>query len=154
MYIGLAKISRVHSPIRCADNLLQTEILSYRLQINLDRMKAAKEVMTLVLFAVSATAAPLLTTANKPSLGLIFSRESVNDCGDSSFTNQSSPGSPLVDDCMTITTNIADGGLWTVIAPGSRQLVQYGTCAFGVSVNSGRTHSISIGKAWSARRVL
>ncbi|KAF9033626.1 Ecp2 effector protein, partial [Panaeolus papilionaceus] len=56
----------------------------------------------------------------------------VNRCGDSTFINQSSGGSPLVDDCLRITENIANDGEWTTTVFGHRQLVQHGTCAFGV----------------------
>jgi hypothetical protein len=34
-------------------------------------------------------------------------RNSVNDCGDSTFENQSSNGSPLIVDCQRIASNIA-----------------------------------------------
>lgn len=42
----------------------------------------------------------------------ILARASINDCGDSSFINQSSGGSPKVSDCQQITRNIAGGGTW------------------------------------------
>jgi hypothetical protein len=59
-------------------------------------------------------------------------RKSVNDCGDSTFINQSSGGSPNIGDCQGIAKNIAGGGTWTVGAGGEQhQLVQLGTCAFG-----------------------
>ncbi|KAH7129015.1 putative necrosis-inducing factor-domain-containing protein [Dactylonectria macrodidyma] len=59
-------------------------------------------------------------------------RASINDCGDSTFINQSSGGSPTVNDCRQIAYNIRNGGTWTVGAGGEHhQLVQYGTCAFG-----------------------
>ncbi|KAF9054908.1 Ecp2 effector protein, partial [Panaeolus papilionaceus] len=57
---------------------------------------------------------------------------SINDCGDSSFDNKSSGGSPRVDDCLQIARNIAGGGTWTVALIGHHQLVEFGTCAFGV----------------------
>ncbi|PPR05583.1 hypothetical protein CVT24_002784 [Panaeolus cyanescens] len=59
-------------------------------------------------------------------------RDWINNCGDSTFINQSSPGSPLVADCQRIAQNIAGGGTWHVALIGHHQLVQYGTCAFGV----------------------
>ncbi|KAJ5288624.1 necrosis-inducing factor-domain-containing protein [Penicillium angulare] len=59
---------------------------------------------------------------------------SVNDCGDSTFINQSSGGSPKISDCQQIATNIANGGTWSVESNGAQnQLVQYGTCALGVT---------------------
>ncbi|KAL2820977.1 putative necrosis-inducing factor-domain-containing protein [Aspergillus cavernicola] len=58
--------------------------------------------------------------------------DSINDCGDSSFDNNSSGGSPEVSDCQQIAANIAGGGSWTLDGSSvQRQLVQYGTCAFG-----------------------
>lgn len=58
---------------------------------------------------------------------------SINDCGDSSFTDESSSGSPRIVDCQQIQANIAGGGTWTTLADGTpRQLVSYGTCAFNV----------------------
>ncbi|PPR01772.1 hypothetical protein CVT24_001812 [Panaeolus cyanescens] len=59
-------------------------------------------------------------------------RAMINNCGASTFINQSSPGSPFVSDCRQIATNIAGGGTWSVALIGHHQLVQYGTCAFGV----------------------
>ncbi|OJJ46519.1 hypothetical protein ASPZODRAFT_132589 [Penicilliopsis zonata CBS 506.65] len=56
----------------------------------------------------------------------------INDCGDSSFDNETSGGSPKVSDCQKIASNIAGGGSWYLDdSTTQRQLVQYGTCAFG-----------------------
>ncbi|KAK4120926.1 hypothetical protein N657DRAFT_559257, partial [Parathielavia appendiculata] len=55
-----------------------------------------------------------------------------NDCGDSTFINQSSGGSPLVADCWRLHDNIAGDGTWTVWTS-QRTIATYGTCAFGVS---------------------
>jgi len=57
-----------------------------------------------------------------------------NECGDSTFENQISAASPLIDDCLRIATNIGKGGKWEVesTAKDQHQLVQYGTCALGV----------------------
>lgn len=60
----------------------------------------------------------------------------VNDCGDSSFINQSTGGSPLISDCQQITRNIAGSGTWPVAAGAQRQLVQYGTCALGAQLSN------------------
>jgi hypothetical protein len=58
-------------------------------------------------------------------------RDSINDCEDSSFVNQSSGGSPTVSDCQQIAINIAGGGTWSVGLGGEhRQLASYGTCVF------------------------
>ncbi|KAB5511229.1 Ecp2 effector protein, partial [Coniochaeta sp. 2T2.1] len=55
-------------------------------------------------------------------------------CGDSSFHDSTSPDRPTISDCLVIAKNIASGGHWEVEAFGSdvHQLVQFGTCAFGV----------------------
>jgi hypothetical protein len=68
-----------------------------------------------------------------PNSAVIYKRNSINDCGDSSFTDESSSASPAVADCLQIAENIAGGGTWTVFPPFQHQLVQYGTCAFGVT---------------------
>lgn len=62
---------------------------------------------------------------------------SVNDCGASTFINQSSGGSPAVTDCQQIATNIAGGGTWTATIDIQRTLVSYGTCNLGVTVTTG-----------------
>ncbi|KAF9769179.1 hypothetical protein IL306_013420 [Fusarium sp. DS 682] len=72
--------------------------------------------------------------------------KSVNDCGDSTFENHSSAGSPLVKDCQQIARNIAGGGTWTVGAGGEHhQLLQYGTCAFGAQGAEGNMNAAYIG---------
>jgi hypothetical protein len=38
---------------------------------------------------------------------ILEARKSVNDCGDSTFVNQSSGGSPQISDCQQIARNIA-----------------------------------------------
>ncbi|KAK3689001.1 putative necrosis-inducing factor-domain-containing protein [Podospora appendiculata] len=56
----------------------------------------------------------------------------VKQCGDSTFTDQTSAASPLAADCLQIAANIVDEGTWTVFDGFRHQLVQYGTCAFSV----------------------
>lgn len=61
---------------------------------------------------------------------------SPNDCGTSTFTDAISDASPLVTDCQQIVANIAGtDGSWEVEAAVGKQhqLVQSGTCAFGVT---------------------
>jgi hypothetical protein len=57
-------------------------------------------------------------------------------CGDSTFENQTSDGSPLVEDCLTIIKNIQDDAStdYTTLVGGTpqRRIVDFGTCAFGV----------------------
>lgn len=62
---------------------------------------------------------------------------SINDCGDSTFVNQSSGGSPKVPDCQQLAKNINGGGTWTIWPTGQHQLAQYGTCAFGAETDAG-----------------
>ncbi|KAF7556019.1 hypothetical protein G7Z17_g1692 [Cylindrodendrum hubeiense] len=59
-----------------------------------------------------------------------------DECGDSTFENESSDASPSVDDCKHIIQNIqGDGGTsWSIQVVGKhqRKIAHYGTCAFGV----------------------
>jgi GH18 family chitinase len=59
-----------------------------------------------------------------------------DDCGDSSFENQTSGASPDVEDCLAIIKNIeGDGGTeWTtqVVGKNQRKIASAGSCAFGV----------------------
>ncbi|GBF66809.1 hypothetical protein TMEN_9530 [Trichophyton mentagrophytes] len=58
-----------------------------------------------------------------------------DECESSTFEDQTNGGSPLVSDCMTIIKNIeGTDGQWTtqVVGKNQRQLVDYGTCKFGV----------------------
>ncbi|KAF9054896.1 putative necrosis-inducing factor-domain-containing protein, partial [Panaeolus papilionaceus] len=63
---------------------------------------------------------------------ILDSGRGINNCGDSSFINQTSGGSPTVADCRQLAANIAGDGTWTVELLEHHQLAQYGTCAFGV----------------------
>lgn len=55
-------------------------------------------------------------------------------CGDSTFVDQTSGASPKSSDCLQIAKNIGKGGTWDVeaIVSNHHQLLQYGTCVFGV----------------------
>ncbi|GFF22633.1 hypothetical protein IFM61606_08574 [Aspergillus udagawae] len=107
-------------------------------------MQLLKSVTALGLFLTAAVeAAPVAAPADRsmneasPSVLFIKKRDRINDCGDSTFINQSSGGSPRVDDCLQIARNIAGGGTWTFEGFGvQHQLLQYGTCAFGVTQGS------------------
>ncbi|KAK1757767.1 putative necrosis-inducing factor-domain-containing protein [Echria macrotheca] len=62
-----------------------------------------------------------------------YTLDSINDCGSSNFTNESSDASPLVSDCLHLADNIRGGGTWVFQSGGTQfQLAQSGTCAFGV----------------------
>lgn len=71
---------------------------------------------------------------------------SINDCGASTFVDQTSGGSPLASDCIQIAINIENNGSWEVeaVAEDQHQLVQYGTCAFGV-MGAGTTTPPDVG---------
>ncbi|KAL2675732.1 hypothetical protein Neosp_011923 [[Neocosmospora] mangrovei] len=59
-----------------------------------------------------------------------------NECGDSTFVNETSDKSPLVKDCESIIKNIEGDGStkWTtqVVGKNQRKIAAAGTCAFGV----------------------
>lgn len=82
--------------------------------------------------AQTAAEADITSSANYPCAVV----PSPNDCGTSTFTDATSDGSPLVTDYQQIVTNIAGTqGSWEVECSvgGQHRLVQYGTCAFGVT---------------------
>ncbi|KAF7554695.1 hypothetical protein G7Z17_g2698 [Cylindrodendrum hubeiense] len=60
----------------------------------------------------------------------------IDNCGDSSFEDNTSDASPTVDDCKTIITNIEGDATteWTTLVVGEeqREIASYGSCAFGV----------------------
>lgn len=60
-----------------------------------------------------------------------------NDCGDSTFENQTSGASPSVDDCLQIIKNIEGDGSteWTVGIGGQKAIAKAGGCAFGVEAD-------------------
>ncbi|KAK1779163.1 hypothetical protein QBC45DRAFT_144301 [Copromyces sp. CBS 386.78] len=57
-----------------------------------------------------------------------------NECGDSTFEDQTSDASPSVEDCLQIIRNIEGDGStdWTVGIGGQRGIAQAGGCTFGV----------------------
>lgn len=88
----------------------------------------------LALFLTAVGAVPLSTRSSDGVLFTETADSSINDCGDSTFVDESSGGSPLIADCQQIAANIAGGGTWVTNAEGvQRELVSYGTCAFGVT---------------------
>jgi Pathogen effector len=102
-------------------------------------MHLLKGSAAVAMLLMSVKAAPLAATVtpNAQSPAALFkpsAANSVNDCGDSSFTNETSNASPSVNDCLQIASNIGGGGTWEVenIAQQQHQLVQYGSCALGV----------------------
>ncbi|EEA29070.1 conserved hypothetical protein [Talaromyces marneffei ATCC 18224] len=81
--------------------------------------------------AETAVNAKQSNVANYPCNAL----QAISDCGDSTFVDQTSAASPKVDDCLQIVANIQNTlGEWEVenAVEQQHQLVQYGTCKFGV----------------------
>lgn len=88
-----------------------------------------------VAFTAWDDAAITSTTANYPCV----IKPSPNDCGDSTFIDQTSDGSPSVSDCQGIINNIqGTQGSWEVenAVETQHQIVQYGSCKFGVQGTS------------------
>ncbi|KAL2167458.1 hypothetical protein VTG60DRAFT_1209 [Thermothelomyces hinnuleus] len=60
----------------------------------------------------------------------------INNCGDSTFEDQTSAASPKVEDCLQIIKNIQDDGKteWTiqVLGKNQREIAKFGECRFGV----------------------
>lgn len=105
------------------------------------KMQLMNRLVSSAILLAPVLAAPNLvpaTTTNSASPAVLFKPspgDSINDCGDSSFENDTSNASPTADDCEMIARNIAGGGTWEVPFSGQHQLVQYGSCAFGVQWN-------------------
>ena len=82
-----------------------------------------------------ALASMLAVTQAAPANDLV-ARKKVNDCGKSTYEDETSGGSPTVADCQKIVRNIANGGTWKVSLIGEQYtLVDFGTCAFGAEGN-------------------
>lgn len=63
-----------------------------------------------------------------------------DECHDSTFENETSDASPLVEDCLQIISNI-EGDASTdfthqVVGENQRQILQYGSCAFGIEATA------------------
>ena len=97
------------------------------------RFKPLAAIVALLL--AGSQASPVLLVRNAPVVNATNQVRVIdtNKCQDSSFTDQTSSASPLITDCLQIADNINKGyGNWVVAITGHHQLVQYGTCAFGV----------------------
>jgi Pathogen effector len=119
---------------------------NYHCQHVIVKMKSLKGLAALAMFFSSMSAAPISSadiTSNQSSPSVLFKRaldnNSIRDCGDSSYDNQTSGASPTGGDCIQITKNIAGGGSWEVESSSGdqHQLVQYGSCALGVQGHTG-----------------
>jgi hypothetical protein len=70
------------------------------------------------------------------SVPVIFTqdRNGEDKCGVSSFIGGTTDASPTIEDCITITHNVAKDGRWEVeaVINDQHQIAQWGTCAFGV----------------------
>jgi hypothetical protein len=84
-------------------------------------------------FSAISQAAILLTTLLSSTHALPTTEvKRTNDCGDSTFENQSSGASPLVSDCQQLVANIAGDGSWSY-RPSFKTIATFGTCAFGIA---------------------
>jgi hypothetical protein len=66
-------------------------------------------------FQLLTIIATLLAAAQAAPATTLEARDSVNECGDSSFENQSSSGSPQISDCQQMARNIAGTPLRQVL---------------------------------------
>ncbi|KAM5441402.1 hypothetical protein MferCBS31731_003473 [Microsporum ferrugineum] len=90
--------------------------------------------IALSVLASVTSAAPLNTSTSAP--------QTLNKA------NNYFGGLPLVADCRKIVSDIAGGGTWTVQPYAQHQLVQFGTCAFGVRTGlEGAWHAIKVGNS-------
>jgi len=103
-------------------------------------------ILALTTLLASALASPVTVT---PAEGArLISRDSINDCKQSTYENETSDASPDVDDCKQLAENIKNGGTWSVTATGSQhQLAQYGTCAFGAQGANKNLNTAYIGNS-------
>ncbi|RHZ53848.1 uncharacterized protein CDV56_107558 [Aspergillus thermomutatus] len=90
------------------------------------RLPTAAILATVLAFTQAAPVEPTATVEQTVDVEQAMPGQSPNP--------STSEASPLVSDCQQITRNIANGGRWEVEDfGGQHQLVQYGTCAFGVT---------------------
>lgn len=113
-------------------------------------MYLAKHLATLVVLLLASSLAsptpqPLPSTPATDTQPLTYRKTAPfrgsDLCGDSTFVNQNSAASPLVDDCLRIVDNLSvrpvgstGRASWEVesFVKQQHQLVEYGSCAFGV----------------------
>ncbi|KAJ5831849.1 hypothetical protein N7474_000160 [Penicillium riverlandense] len=86
---------------------------------HLSNMKFQTPPIVSILLAATAYAAPATRHQTINPVARLTARDSINDCGDSSFTNEST-----------------GGGTWEVDGRTQHQLVQYGTCGFDVETKA------------------
>jgi hypothetical protein len=114
-------------------------------------MPSLKGLAAFAVLLAAAVAAPLdttVTTSNGVAPAVLFQSNfpsSNDECGASTFINNSSPASPTVSDCLRIASNIALGGTWQVSVANLHKIVQYGTCAFGVTAVVGENVLFHVG---------
>ncbi|KAL3481105.1 putative necrosis-inducing factor-domain-containing protein [Aspergillus californicus] len=96
------------------------------------KMRLLTTIATLTLTLLTLTTAIPITTPNPTTPSTLFTkRDRITHCGTSTYENQSSGGSPLIDDCLQLAGNIASGGDWTTWF-WTRTIASYGTCGFSV----------------------
>ncbi|KAG7292650.1 hypothetical protein NEMBOFW57_002686 [Staphylotrichum longicolle] len=65
-------------------------------------------------------------------------------CGGSSFTGETSGGSPLISDCQQLANNLSGSGYWFFyVWNNTKELARFGTCRFMVDTVS--DHGTSVG---------
>jgi len=99
------------------------------------RMQCNRPTDAWVDFYLSHTSQSATELAASPSPGgnKPMRRDKNFQCYDDEFKpGETTQGSPLVEDCKQIMSNIAGWGEWRVTS-GQHQLVEYGTCAFGIN---------------------
>ncbi|USP82119.1 hypothetical protein yc1106_09393 [Curvularia clavata] len=90
----------------------------------------------IIVVSLAAAAAAAPTSPATPSV--LEKRDNL--CGDSTFINNSSGGSPLIADCQTLFDRIAGNGGWWVSGQQSR-VAAWGTCEFGARTLDGITNT-------------
>jgi hypothetical protein len=84
-------------------------------------------------FAVGVQSAPVASPLTENPLsgeatGLV---KRTNECGASSFENETSGGSPWIADCLQLTNNLSGNGNWLLANFGQeRQLASHASCKF------------------------
>ncbi|DAA73860.1 TPA_exp: Uncharacterized protein A8136_4063 [Trichophyton benhamiae CBS 112371] len=147
---GFLQVKHSIISINNIDLISYSSLFSSTVELFKMKFNAAAVLVSLI---ACASAAPTATTTPAPQTpnekpndpDIVFALSPANDCGDSTFTNGSSPASPLAADCLKIASNIAAGGTWTVQVGGWHQLVQFGTCALGVRNAGPGWHAIKVG---------
>ncbi|KAK3897850.1 putative necrosis-inducing factor-domain-containing protein [Staphylotrichum tortipilum] len=88
--------------------------------------------------ALGVDAAPVADPQSSPGYGPNPSspdttrlNKRLDKCGGSTFTGETSSGSPLIVDCQQLANNLSgSGSWWFYVWAGTKELARYGTCRF------------------------